>query len=89
MSLSYLRSNESSRPGQSVAIHSHYVPQFSVIPPEVWEIIFEHATAIPQFFDTRWNNGVVTPFDEAQTDTRIIYRAFSVSIGSRIILMAM
>jgi hypothetical protein len=42
--------------------------QQPMLPPEIWAHIFQEATAIHNFFDTRWDscrNSIVTPFDEA------------------------
>jgi len=40
------------------------------LPPEIWAHIFQDATAIHNFFDTRWDscrNSIVTPFEEARS----------------------
>lgn len=35
------------------------------LPTELWTIIFDFAVYVPIFFDARWDNGIITPFDEA------------------------
>ena len=40
------------------------------LPPEIWAHIFQDATAIHNFFETRWDScrdSIVTPFDEARS----------------------
>ena len=55
------------RLGQRQRNH-HLFGQQPTLPPEIWAHIFQEATAIHNFFDTRWDscrNSIFTPFDEA------------------------
>src|SRR6266478_3683183 len=73
---------------QDMTSASHYpsLPRsHSLLPPEIWLVIFGHATSLHRFFDSRWyNNGILHPFDDANDHSQDIFDAFTKSLVNNI-----
>ncbi|KAF8337472.1 uncharacterized protein EI90DRAFT_3013683 [Cantharellus anzutake] len=53
------------------------------LPSELWLAIFRHATSIERFFDSRWWDGFVDAFEDADKHPKDAFNAFTESLRTR------